>query len=61
LNNPIVVSANALSWRREENRGGLQNLVGLLEISHFTLKILDALVLASRGSRPRRHAHLDVG
>ena len=37
---------------REENRGRLQDLVGLLEISHFPLKILDALVLGSRGTRP---------
>jgi len=45
---------------REENRGRLQNLVGLLEISHFPLKILDALVLGNRGTRPLGGIHLGL-
>src|SRR3954465_2744978 len=54
------ISVARVELPREENRGRLQNLVGLLEISHFPLKILDALVLSSRGTRPLGGIHLGL-
>jgi len=46
------ISGGAGRAPARKNRGRLQNLVGLLEISHFPLKILDALLRDSRGTRP---------
>jgi hypothetical protein len=45
---------------REENRGRLQNLVGLLEISHFPLKVLDPLLLSTCDTRPLGGIHLGL-
>jgi len=45
---------------REENRGRLQNLVGLLEISDLPLKIPDPLLLDGRDARTRTGIDLSL-
>jgi hypothetical protein len=55
-----TVARSALVSPREENRGRLQNRVGLLEISVLPLKIADGLLLSSGGTGPLGGIHLGL-